>query len=112
MTNNKPFMKIPEAAKATGLSTYFLRHGVIDGSIPHVKSGKTYYINVPALLQHGGGAQKCLSARKPHFGAASTKTGQRRKRLASHSPESHYEAMCEKNSDNSFTQTLFPAFAG
>lgn len=54
MTNNKPFMKIPEAAKATGLSTYFLRHGVIDGSIPHVKSGKTYYINVPALLQQLG----------------------------------------------------------
>ena len=54
MVNDKPFLKIPEAAKVTGLSTYFLRHGVIDGSVPHVKSGKTYYINVPALLRKLG----------------------------------------------------------
>lgn len=54
MQTNKPFLKITEAAKVTGLSCYFLRHGVIDGSVPHVKSGKTYYINVPALLQKLG----------------------------------------------------------
>lgn len=55
MTNdNKPFLKIPDAAKVTGLSIYFLRHGVIDGSVPHVRSGKTYYINIPALLKKLG----------------------------------------------------------
>lgn len=46
-----PFQKIPEACKTTGLSQYFLRKGCKDGSIPHVRSGQTYYIDVPALLQ-------------------------------------------------------------
>lgn len=46
-----PFQKIPEACKTTGLSQYFLRKGCKDGSIPHIKSGPTYYVNVPALLK-------------------------------------------------------------
>jgi hypothetical protein len=46
-----PFQKIPEACKTTGLSQYYLRKGCKDGSIPHVKSGPTYYINVPELLE-------------------------------------------------------------
>ena len=46
-----PFQKIPEAARTTGLSTYFLRHGVRDGSVPHIKSGTVYLVNVPALLR-------------------------------------------------------------
>ena len=45
-----PFQKIPEACKTTGLSMYFLRKGCKDGSLPHVKSGQTYYVNVPELL--------------------------------------------------------------
>jgi hypothetical protein len=45
-----PFQKIPEACKTTGLSMYFLRKGCKDGSIPHIKSGPTYYIDVQALL--------------------------------------------------------------
>lgn len=48
---NAPFQKIPEAARTTGLSTYFLRHGVRDGSVPHIKSGTVYLVNVPALLR-------------------------------------------------------------
>lgn len=64
----KPFQKIPEACRTTGLSQYFLRKGCKDGSIPHIKSGPTYYINVPELLaqlsvplQFDGGAnvQQC-----------------------------------------------------
>ena len=54
MTNSKaaaPFQKIPDACKTTGLSQYFLRKGCKDGSVPHIKSGLTYYINVPALLK-------------------------------------------------------------
>lgn len=57
MTNGKvavPFMKIKDACAVTGLSQYFLRRGVRDGSIPHIKSGPTYYINVPALLEQLG----------------------------------------------------------
>ena len=48
---NAPFQKITDAARNTGLSTYFLRRGVRDGSVPHVKSGTVYLINVPALLR-------------------------------------------------------------
>ena len=46
-----PFMKIKDACAATGLSQYFLRSGCRDGSVPCVKSGKTYFVNVPALLR-------------------------------------------------------------
>ena len=52
--NNTPFQKIPEACKTTGLSQYYLRKGCRAGTIPHVKSGDIYYINVPALLQQLG----------------------------------------------------------
>ena len=50
-----PFQKIKEACKTTGLSGYYLRNGCKDGSIPHIKSGGVYYINVPALLEQMGG---------------------------------------------------------
>lgn len=49
-----PFMKIKDACKVTGLSCYYLRRGVRDGSIPHIKSGTVYLINVPALLRQLG----------------------------------------------------------
>lgn len=49
-----PFMKIKDACAATGLSQYFLRQGCRDGSVPHIKSGPTYYVNVPALLEQLG----------------------------------------------------------
>lgn len=52
-----PFQKIPEAVKTTGLSAYFLRNGCKDGTIPHIKSGNAYYINVPALLRQLGAAE-------------------------------------------------------
>ena len=52
--NSQPFQKIPEACKSTGLSMYYLRNGCKDGTIPHIKSGKVYLINVPALLQQLG----------------------------------------------------------
>lgn len=53
-----PFQKIPEACRTTGLSQYFLRKGCKDGSIPHVKSGPTYYINVPELLTQLGASKQ------------------------------------------------------
>lgn len=46
-----PYQKIPEACHTTGLSQYFLRKGCKDGSVPHIMSGPTYYIDVPALLE-------------------------------------------------------------
>ena len=50
-TEAVPFQKIAEACKTTGLSQYFLRQGCRDGSIPCVRSGRTYFVNVPALLR-------------------------------------------------------------
>ena len=49
-----PFMKIGAASRATGLSQYFLRQGCKDGSVPHIKSGTVYLVNVPALLKKLG----------------------------------------------------------
>ena len=48
---NPPFQKIEDAVKTTGLSAWFLRRGCRDGSIPCVRSGRTIYVNVPALLR-------------------------------------------------------------
>lgn len=53
-----PFQKIAEACKTTGLSQYFLRQGCKTGTIPHVKSGGVYYINIPALLRQLGAAEE------------------------------------------------------
>lgn len=50
----RPFLKIQDAVAVTGLSAYFLRQGCRDGSVPCVRSGKTYYINIPALLEQLG----------------------------------------------------------
>lgn len=50
----KPFQKIGEACKSTGLSMYFLRNGCKDNTVPHIMSGGTYYINIPALLRQLG----------------------------------------------------------
>lgn len=46
-----PFQKIADACRSTGLSQHYLRKGCKDGSIPHIRSGTTYYINVPRLLR-------------------------------------------------------------
>lgn len=49
-----PFQRIAQACKTTGLSQYYLRQGCKAGTIPHVKSGDTYYVNIPALLRQLG----------------------------------------------------------
>lgn len=46
----EPYQKITDACRTTGLSQFFLRNGCRDGTVPHIRSGKTYYVNVPALL--------------------------------------------------------------
>lgn len=46
-----PFQKFRDASKTTGLSQYFLRQGCKNGTIPHIMSGTTYLVNVPALLR-------------------------------------------------------------
>ncbi len=51
MEQMQPFQKILDACKTTGLSAYFLRKGCREGTVPHIKSGTVYFINVPALLK-------------------------------------------------------------
>ena len=54
MQQTQPFQKIADAVKTTGLSAYFLRQGCRDGSVPHIRSGTTYFVNIPALLRKLG----------------------------------------------------------
>ncbi len=49
--NTPQFVKLKDAVSITGLSMFYLRRGCRDGSIPSVRSGQTYYVNVPALIQ-------------------------------------------------------------
>ena len=46
-----PYQKIKDACTATGLSQYYLRRGCRDGTVPCIKSGTVYFVNVPALLE-------------------------------------------------------------
>ena len=48
---DQPFQRIPMACRTTGLSQSYLRAGCRAGTIPHIRSGNTYLINVPALLR-------------------------------------------------------------
>ena len=45
------YQKLKGASTATGLSQFYLRQGCKSGFVPHIKSGSTYYVNVPALLE-------------------------------------------------------------
>ena len=45
------YQTIADASRTTGLSQYFIRHGCRNKSIPYIKSGNKYLINVPLLLQ-------------------------------------------------------------
>lgn len=49
-----PFQSISDACKSTGLSQFYLRRGCKDGTVPHVKSGAKYLVNVPLLLKQLG----------------------------------------------------------
>lgn len=49
--NNAPFQRIPDAARATGLSQSFLRRGCKAGTVPHIMSGNVYYVDVEQLFR-------------------------------------------------------------
>lgn len=52
--SSTPFMNVRDAARATGLSEYYLRKELAKGTIPHIMSGRCILINVPALLKQLG----------------------------------------------------------
>lgn len=63
--NATPFMKIKDACTYTGLSQFYLRNGCKDGSIPHIRSGQTYFVNIPALLRQLGADSNAIENPAP-----------------------------------------------
>lgn len=51
MSASTPCQKIPDACRSTGLSQYYLWKGCKDGSVPHIKNGTVYLVDVSALLE-------------------------------------------------------------
>ena len=49
-----PFLSISDAVRVTGLAEGYFRRGLKDGTIPHVRSGVKYLVNIPALLHQLG----------------------------------------------------------
>lgn len=45
------FQTIADATRTTGLSQYYIRHGCREGTIPHIKSGNKFLVNIPLLLE-------------------------------------------------------------
>ena len=46
-----PFQPISAAAALTGLSRYYLLNGCKDGTVPHIRVGVDYRVNMPLLLE-------------------------------------------------------------
>ncbi len=46
-----PFQSIKATCNSTGFSQYFIRQGVKNGTIPHVRCGNKILINVPLFIQ-------------------------------------------------------------
>jgi len=48
----KPFQKIADASRTTGLSQYALRRGCKNGSLPHIRNGTSYLLNMRLLMEY------------------------------------------------------------
>jgi excisionase family DNA binding protein len=46
-----PFLTIRNAARLTGLSMGYIRDGCKNGTIPHLKTGNEYKINIKLFLR-------------------------------------------------------------
>ena len=49
--NYPPFCRIKDACRYTGLSQFFIRKGCIEGRIPCLMSGRTYFVNMKELFK-------------------------------------------------------------
>lgn len=45
------FQNIAHACRTTGLSQYYLRNGCKAGTVPHVKQGRVYMVDVKRLYE-------------------------------------------------------------
>ena len=48
----KPFQSIADASRTTGLSQFALRQGCKNNTLPHIRSGKSYLLNMRLLQQY------------------------------------------------------------
>lgn len=48
---NATWQSIRDASFTTGLSAFYIRQGVQNGTFPHIKSGSKVMVNVPKLLE-------------------------------------------------------------
>lgn len=48
---HKTYVSVPEAARLSGLSEYFIRSGAKKGDIPHQVCGNKFFINYPRMMQ-------------------------------------------------------------
>lgn len=46
-----PFQSMNDTVRSVGVSLYYLKQGIKDGTVPHVRSGRKILVNVPMLLQ-------------------------------------------------------------
>ena len=51
MVEIKPFQPVGETSEMLGLSIYFLRQGIKNGTIPFIRCGNKALINVPKLIE-------------------------------------------------------------
>lgn len=103
MNNYVPFQSIEQACKTTGLSQYYLRKGCKEGTVPHRKSGKKYYIDINALLSQGvteapeaskSGPENAEAAKQVEAASPLPSAPKRRKRRAKdESPDGEHEPL-------------------
>jgi hypothetical protein len=48
--NLTPYMGVDACSRAIGISTFFLRKGIREGTVPYIQSGRKLLIDVEALL--------------------------------------------------------------
>ena len=48
--NILPYMGVDACSRAVGISTFFLRKGIKEGTVPYIKSGRNILIDVGGLL--------------------------------------------------------------
>ena len=65
-------MKLNEAARVTPFSAYALREGCKAKTIPHIKLGNTYFVNVPAMMEQFDKESRAVTAPPaPRYGRGS-----------------------------------------
>ena len=53
-----PYQPLRAAAEITGLSLYYIRNGVTSGTIPAIRMGRDWRVNMPAFLAQLEAASK------------------------------------------------------